>query len=384
MKISKNLFLITLSAFFFFYAYHSYLILPLKIISMGGGEHDVGLIMSVAGASTIFFTPISGMLGDSYQKKKLLLVGALGLCITNFIFIYSDSLYFSYVLLRFFQGCSFSFFFVSAGTFVSQNIDIKNQAQALGFFGVFAIANHALAPTISTFIIDNFGDKYFFLVSSLASAICFTIILFLEDNMKPLRQGKKESFLGFLDTLKNKSLLVIFTIMFLVGGAFVTCLNFTAIFVDSFLISPVTIFFISYTCTALIMRICFGWIPDTYGRVNTCTPCLLSFGLSIGLLAFSSTTVLFILAGGLFGLSHALVCPSLYSLALSLTDDINKTKAFSVCSLSFTFGGMLFSTVYGYIAEIYSFKVMFLSCSIIVTTCFYFLTLKLKTIFSES
>ena len=177
MKISKNLFLITLSAFFFFYAYHSYLILPLKIISMGGGEHDVGLIMSVAGASTIFFTPISGMLGDSYQKKKLLLVGALGLCITNFIFIYSDSLYFSYVLLRFFQGCSFSFFFVSAGTFVSQNIDIKNQAQALGFFGVFAIANHALAPTISTYIIDNFGDKYFFLVSSLASAVCFTIIL---------------------------------------------------------------------------------------------------------------------------------------------------------------------------------------------------------------
>ena len=37
-----------ISIFFFFYAYHSYLILPIQIIELGGGEHDVGLIMSVA------------------------------------------------------------------------------------------------------------------------------------------------------------------------------------------------------------------------------------------------------------------------------------------------------------------------------------------------
>ena len=73
MKLSKNLILITSASFFFFYAYHSYLILPIRIIDLGGGEHDVGLIMSVAGASTLFFTPISGILGDSYNKKYLLL-----------------------------------------------------------------------------------------------------------------------------------------------------------------------------------------------------------------------------------------------------------------------------------------------------------------------
>ena len=67
-------------------------------------------------------------------KKKLLLIGAFGLAFSNYLFIHFDSLYYSYIFLRFLQGCSFPFFFVSAGTFVSETIDLKNQAQALGFF----------------------------------------------------------------------------------------------------------------------------------------------------------------------------------------------------------------------------------------------------------
>ena len=58
--------------------------------------------------------------------------------------------------------------------------------------------------------------------------------------------------------------------MFLVGGAFVTCLNFNAIYANENMIKPVTLFFISYTSTALVMRIFFGWIPDKIGRIQTC------------------------------------------------------------------------------------------------------------------
>ena len=297
MKITK-LGLITLASFFFFYAYHSYLILPIQIIELGGGEHDVGLIMSVAGASTIFFTPISGMLGDSYNKKKLLLIGAFGLAFSNYLFIHFDSLYYSYIFLRFLQGCSFSFFFVSAGTFVSETIDLKNQAQALGFFGVFAIANHAIAPTLST---------------SFAALICFIVITFLEDSKSVVVQGKKSSITAFIRILKNKKIFLIFCIMFLVGGAFVTCLNFNAIYANENMIKPVTLFFISYTSTALVMRIFFGWIPDKIGRIQTCYPGLIGFGISIGMLSFSNTFILIIISGSIFGLCHALVYPSLYS-----------------------------------------------------------------------
>ena len=361
--------MITLSAFFFFYAYHAFLILPIRVISLGGTEFDIGLVMSMAGISTLLVTPISGLLGDIYKKKYLLTSGALLLALINFLFIYFDSIYYSYLILRFFQGCAFSLFFVSAGTLIAENSLEENQTQALGFFGIFAIVNHALAPTISIEIINFFSYDYFFISSSIASIIAFFIALSI--NVKNSIVDERKNGQNFTQLLKNKKLKIVCFIMFLVGGSFLTCLNFAAVFTKSINVLPVTIFFLSYTVIALIMRIFFGWLPDKYGQVTFCKPALILYGLSIGILGLSINYISVMSAGILFGISHALVYPSIYTLALRFTDISNKSKAFSICSVSFTFGGMIFSIIYGLIAETYSFKVMFLSCSIIVTLGFY-------------
>ena len=361
--------MITLSAFFFFYAYNAFLILPIRVISLGGTEFDIGLVMSMAGISTLLVTPISGLLGDIYKKKYLLTSGALLLALINFLFIYFDSIYYSYLILRFFQGCAFSLFFVSAGTLIAENSLEENQTQALGFFGIFAIVNHALAPTISIEIINFFSYDYFFISSSIASIIAFFIALSI--NVKNSIVDERKNGQNFTQLLKNKKLKIVCFIMFLVGGSFLTCLNFAAVFTKSINVLPITIFFLSYTVIALIMRIFFGWLPDKYGQVTFCKPALILYGLSIGILGLSINYISVMSAGILFGISHALVYPSIYTLALRFTDISNKSKAFSICSVSFTFGGMIFSIIYGLIAETYSFKVMFLSCSIIVTLGFY-------------
>jgi len=369
LKFSKNIILITLSAFFFFYAYHAFLVLPIRVISLGGTEFDIGLVMSMAGISTLLVTPISGLLGDIYKKKYLLTSGALLLALINFLFMYFDSIYYSYLILRFFQGCAFSLFFVSAGTLIAENSLEENQTQALGFFGIFAIVNHALAPTISIEIINFFSYDYFFISSSIASIIAFFIALSI--NVKNSIVDERKNGQNFTQLLKNKKLKIVCFIMFLVGGSFLTCLNFAAVFTKSINVLPITIFFLSYTVIALIMRIFFGWLPDKYGQVTFCKPALILYGLSIGILGLSINYISVMSAGILFGISHALVYPSIYTLALRFTDISNKSKAFSICSVSFTFGGMIFSIIYGLIAETYSFKVMFLSCSIIVTLGFY-------------
>jgi MFS family permease len=370
LKFSKNIILITISAFFFFYAFHSFLILPIRIISLGGAEFDIGLVMSMAGISSLLVTPAAGLLGDTYKKKYLLFSGALLLGLVNLLFLYFDSIYYSYLALRFLQGCAFSLFFVSAGTLIAENTLEENQTQALGFFGIFAIINHALAPTLSVQIVDFFSYSYFFLSTAFASILSSLIVLAVDTEdvlVKKSYNGK-----NFIELLNNKKLKLVCCVMFLVGGSFLTCLNFAAVFAKSINVVPVTVFFLSYTGIALIMRIFFGWLPDKYGQVTFCKPALILYGLSIGILGISLDYVSVVMAGLLFGVSHALVYPSLYTLALRFTDISNKSKAFSICSVSFTSGGMLFSVIYGLIAETYSFKVMFVSCSIIVTLGFYY------------
>jgi len=326
--------------------------------------------MSMAGISSLLVTPVAGLLGDTYKKKYLLFSGALLLGLVNLLFLYFDSIYYSYLALRFLQGCAFSLFFVSAGTLIAENTLEENQTQALGFFGIFAIINHALAPTLSVQIVDFFSYSYFFLSTAFASILSSLIVLAVDTEdvlVKKSYNGK-----NFIELLNNKKLKLVCCVMFLVGGSFLTCLNFAAVFAKSINVVPVTVFFLSYTGIALIMRIFFGWLPDKYGQVTFCKPALILYGLSIGILGISLDYVSVVMAGLLFGVSHALVYPSLYTLALRFTDISNKSKAFSICSVSFTSGGMLFSVIYGLIAETYSFKVMFVSCSIIVTLGFYY------------
>ncbi len=375
MKLTRNLLLITISTFFFFYSFHSFLILPLRIVELGGSEFDIGFIMSIAGVSTILLTPLSGILGDIYKKKYLLLLGSLVLGFTNFSFTFFDNLYYSYLFLRFLQGCCFSFFFVSAGTLVAESTNKENQTQALGFLGVFAILNHALAPTVSAEIIKYFSYDFFFMTTAFASFASFLIALMITTE-KNKKEDKIKEF-NFLITFKDNKFILICSIMFLIGGSFLTCLNFAAVFADSFNIVPITTFFIAYTGIALIMRIFFGWLPDKYGPSRILHPFLLIYGFSIFILSLSDSFWAFLISGAIFGFSHALVYPSLYSLALMFSEEENKAKSFSICSVSFTLGGMIFSIIYGLVAELYSFKVMFLSCSIIVTIGFFFLTKKL-------
>ena len=340
-------------------------------MELGGSEFDVGLVMSLAGMSTLLLTPLSGILGDMYQKKYLLLLGSFGLAVANLGFLFFDEIYYSYLLLRFFQGCCFSLYFVSAGTLIAEDTPTQHQTQALGFFGVFTIINHALAPTVSIEVVKHFSYNDFFISTALFAFLSFFTVSVLH----PKKQnGNDINGKGdFLTTFKDKKLILLYLIMVLLGGSFLTCLNFGVVFAQSLGVLPITTFFVAYTSVALIMRMFFGWVPDKYGEIFVCRYAFILYGISIFLLSQSFNYWTLFVSGVLFGLSHALVYPSIYSLALNFSNKNNKTKAFSLCSVSFTFGGMLFSIIYGYVAEVYSFEIMFLSCSIIVTLCLYFL-----------
>ena len=104
-----------------------------------------------------------------------------------------------------------------------------------------------------------------------------------------------------------------------------------------------------------------GWIPDRLGKKRAAIPSLFFFALSIMGISFASNATHFIEAGILFGLSHGLVYPSIYALVIDLSPNVDRGKAFAICSVSFTLGGMLGSFIYGVVAEHLGFQVMYMA-----------------------
>jgi MFS family permease len=131
------------------------------------------------------------------------------------------------------------------------------------------------------------------------------------------------------------------------------------VFARSIGVNSFELFFITYTAAIIAVRLIGGWIPDKFGKKRSSVPALFLFAISIIAIGFASGTSGLILAGVLFGLGHGLFYPAIYALVIDLTPEADRGKAVSICSVAFTFGGMLGVFIYGVIAEAGGFRLMF-------------------------
>ncbi|MER3446864.1 MAG: hypothetical protein C4291_08475 [Candidatus Dadabacteria bacterium] len=357
--LNREFILVTLSGFIFFFNFHSFLLLPLRIKELGGSESDIGFIMGAAGFSTIFTTPAVGILIDRLGRKWFLALGGLIMSLSTFPFAYLNTLNFLFPLLRILHGAAFSLCFISAGTLTADVTPMQKRSQALGLFGVFTIVNYALAPFVGKRIVENYGFHTFFLTVFIFGFISFFVALFIRE---PVKAGSSNiEGKGILTTLFREGVLVSAFTLMISGSGFIPTLTFIPVFAKEIKIEAFDIFFIAYTASALAIRILGGWIPDRFGKKRTATPALLFFSLSIIGINFVSRVAHFIETGILFGLSHGLVYPSIYALVIDLSPVMERGRAFAICSVAFTLGGMLGSFIYGLVAQFWGFHIMYLT-----------------------
>jgi MFS family permease len=355
--LNRDFILITIASFLFFFNFHSFILLPIRIQELGGGASVIGFIMGITWISTILSTPAVGLFVDRWGKKWFIATGGLMMSLTTLLFAYVNQLDFMFPLLRVIQGASFSFFFISAGTLTAEVTPVAKRAQAIGIFGVFTIINYALAPYIGRLILEYYDFRVLFLSVFGFGFLSFLIAILLKE---PERTNEIERKGGsYLTILLRKDVLIPAITIMIAGSGFISTITFLPVFAKGVKIESFYYFFIAYTIAVICMRLFGGWIPDQYGRRKALIPSLLFFSISIFWLGLASDEIDLIETGVLFGLSHGLLYPTFYALVIDITSFNDRGKAFSICSVAFTVGGMLGSFVYGWIAEYYGFRNMF-------------------------
>lgn len=365
--LNRDFILITLSGFIFFFNFHSFILLSVYIKELGGTESDVGFIMGAASLSTIFTTPAVGILVDRWQRKLFLAIGGLVMSLSTLPFAFLDELSFLFTLLRVIHGAAFSLCFVAAGTLTADVTPASKRSQALGLFGVFTILNYALAPFVGKRIVERYDYDTLFLVVFIFGFLSFLVALLIREPSNKAISSTAGDNKGIITTLFRKGVFVAAFALMISGSGFISTVNFLPVFARSVHIESFDLFFISYTLSALAVRVFGGWIPDRFGKKRAAIPSLFFFSLSLLGIGFASGVSHLIGTGIVFGLSHGLVYPAIYALVIDLSPDAERGKAFAICSVAFTLGGMLGSFIYGVVAEHSGFRVMF---EIAAAVCF--------------
>lgn len=354
---NRDFILVTLSSFLFFFTYHSFILLPLRIEGLGGSESMIGFIMGSALMATILTTPSVGILIDKWGKKWFLAAGGLLISVTTLPFAYIDTLNFLFPLLRVLHGASLSLCFVSAGTLIADVSSPSKRSQAIGIFGMFSIMNFALAPYAGKLIVEAYGFADFFMLDSFIGLAAFLAALPVKEPSVTYERSQTGS--PFLSVLFRRGVLIAAFALTVAGTGFVSVITFVPVFAGRIGVSSFELFFITYTVAILAVRIFGGWMPDKYGKKRASIPAFFVFSLSILGLGFASNSLSLVIAGIFFGAGHGLFYPAIYALVIDLSPEADRGKAVSICSVAFTLGGMLGVFIYGVVAELAGFRLMF-------------------------
>lgn len=354
---NRDFVLVTLTSFIFFFTFHSFILLPLRIEELGGSESVIGFIMGSASMATILTTPSVGILIDKWGKKRFLLAGGLLMSLTSLPFAYLHSLGFAFPALRILHGAALSLCFVSAGTLIADVSSPARRSQAIGIFGLFSVINFALAPYVGKKIVEAFGFGDLFVFDFLFGLSGFLAALFIREPAPLSFDGGKGS--GFREALLRSGVFPAAFALMVAGTGFVSAITFVPVFAKRIGIHSFELFFITYTAAIIAVRLAAGWIPDKYGKKRSSIPAFFVFAAGIVAIGLSSGPWGLILAGVFFGLGHGLFYPAIYALVIDLSPEADRGKAVSICSVAFTLGGMLGVFIYGVVAELWGFRLMF-------------------------
>ncbi len=363
--ISRNFVFLVAGNLFLFLAYLSYQLLPLHIKALGGGETDIGWVMGAPNLMSVVLTPVFGIFVDRFGRKPFLLMGQCCVAVSCGGFLIAGDSFLLFAALRTVQNVGVAMAFTAGGVLVADTAPKGQLAQALGVYGMFGMVAHALAPAIGEFVISAGGFYSLFVLTVAYGVVGLSLVSRVREAAPPAAAGESDSIWR---VFIRAGFTQIMLLGFLNGAALGTVTTYVPTYIRSRGIQWISLFFITYTVTAIFIRVGFGRLSDRLGHRRIIAPAFFVLIAGVWFLSEAKAQWMFALAGVLNGTAHGFLFPAINALALNRSSDGNFGKAQSLFGAAFSAGMTLGVFSHGVIAAAFGYSAMFLSlaCWILV------------------
>jgi MFS family permease len=347
--------------------------LPIYLSKSGSSEVEIGVLIGVLGISSLILRPIVGRGLIKIPEKNFMIAGTLIFALTSVAYLWAAP-FWPFLMVRIFQGIGLAFFYTASVTLITNISPVTRRGQSISYFYLAFNLSFALSPSLGMLLINNFSFTLLFLFC-LGLSLC---ALFLTTRLKrgevealedPSQQDK--SFLS-RDALP---IAIISFFSHIVWGGLTAFFPLYAI--EKGVANP-GYFFAAYASVIILGRVFGGKILDLYSRERVILPCLFTYIISMTLLAFSETLLMFILVAMIWGIGTAFLMPSLVTYALDRAGS-SRGPAIGTLSAIGDLGVALGPVITGIILRLTSYPIMFLFLAltgIINLTYFYYFVRK--------
>ena len=351
----------SMSAFFLF---------PLFITSHGGSKSDIGILMGAMALSSVITRPWVSQVIDRIGRKKSYLLGIIiSTCMPITHIYFKGELSDFYLLLfcaRIIHGLGIAFSFTASTTIIADILPKDRLNEGLGIFGITAVSGMAFGPAVAEPIIRFFGFNAFFITASLFGALSWVLQSGLKETYVSLPQNSSTA--TFYGVLKRKKVFGVAILAMLFGSGMAAQSGFISPYAEDLGIKAISLFFITYSLTAVITRVFGGRLADRFGEDR-----IVPWAFIISAMGFLSLVTLksnwyLVLSGLICGIGHAFIFPCLNAIAVRDEPIEIRGKIAGVFTGGMDCGMLSGSILLGYIGEWFGYRPIFLTTSILLVS----------------
>jgi MFS family permease len=342
---------------------------PLYLEGLGASEVEIGMVLSLASILATSLMIPSGILMNRIGKKRTLLVSVVLAALPPVLISFMDDWRWVTPLYMIFSA-SFSFFIVSRMAMISESTTPRNRATLFGVMNLAWPIGGIVAPTLSGFMVENFGWAPIFQVTTLIMAANLIPTLKLEGPTSPVEveqvHAKRPSL---LDGEYLPFMTLIFLFQFLAGmlegmlGMVLPLFLKNQILITESLIG---LFFTASSLVILVTQVPSGRLADRYGRKRVMVLSLLPIPLLLGAwLVVDDWRILLILYASVSGL-RSMTWPSSLALLADFIPSELIGSAVGVRMASLRLGSTVAPVLAGYLYSTVGHRSPFLVSAVLV------------------
>jgi MFS family permease len=325
--------------------------LPSHLASMHG-EQYIGYIIALFTLTAGLSRPFSGKLTDTIGRIPIMAIGSVVCFFCSIAYPYATTV-FSFLLLRFVHGFSTGTKPTATAAFVADIIPEHKRGEAAGYLGIFTAIGMSVGPAFGSFLTDAFGIQWLWWSSAIFALLSILILLQLKETL-PSERKEKFSWTLFKINRRDifdKDVLIVFWIMTCISFATGAVLTIISDQTKSLGITNKGYYFLIYTTTALLSRLFFAKTSDKHGRPIVMIWAAACIAVSMFLLAFVPSVVVFSISGVLFGFGFGMGSPTLTAWTIDLSQPQNRGRAIATMYIGLELGIGLGALISGYIYQ---------------------------------
>ena len=322
--------------------------LPTYIQAMGGTTQQVGIVMSCFAIGLIASRTWLGKVADRRSRKVVILIGTVVAAIAPVFYLSVHSV-FGLGCIRAFHGISIAAFTIGYSALAVDLAPVQHRGTVIGYMNLAVPVGMSIGPALGGFlqisgkqyVPEGTGYEVLFTISAICGAIAFALSSQIKDTPLPGvdRQTANGIKRDFWQLTKDPALVVPTIVLLLIGLVFGSLAAFLPLFVTELQLDfNVGYFYTVVAIASFSVRLFVGKASDRYGRGLFISGGLVCYVVSMVLLSWADTPLMFILSAIAEGAGAGVLIPLTLALVSDRSYSNERGKVFALCMGGFDVG----------------------------------------------